>query len=172
MSRTPHHRTLERTLSTLALLIGSALPIVLSWILIDSTNDNAAKQNLLNRVPDYGDLSEDPLDVPAGATTHTAYSYHGTIRLIVEGAWETNGGLCDALYCFPPSGDAWWQPALALDGQALAEAAGWDATNRPPPDPQEHTYTALYNVGTRWRPLTLRNIARTGTLRVTVLQVE
>ena len=165
-------RTLERTLGTLALLLGSALPFALAWVLIASTNDDTTPQNPLDRIPDYSGPLQETLSVPAGATVQTAYSYRGTVRLIVEGAWEGTAGTCDALYCFAPDGSPRWQPTLTVDGQALADVAGWDTANRPLPDPREHTYTALYAVGERWRALTLQNVAEGGALRVDVLQVE
>ena len=165
-------RTLERTLGTLALVIGSALPFALAWVLIASTDDDTTPQNPLDRIPDYSGPLQETLSVPAGATVQTTYSYYGTVRLIVEGTWESAAGTHDALYGFPSNGSPRWQPALTIDGQALADVAGWDTANRPPPDPHEHTYTALYAVGKRWRALKLQNVAEAGTLRVTVLQVE
>ena len=168
----PFRRALERTLGTLALLVGSALPFALAWVLVASTNEDTTPQNPLERIPDYSGPLEETLSVPAGDAVQTAYTYRGTVRLIVEGAWETPAGVCDALYCFPANGAPQWQPALAVDGQTLAEAAGWDAESRPPPDPREHTYTALYAVGERWRVLRLQNAVEVGALRVTVLQVE
>ncbi len=58
-------RTLERTLGTLALPVGSALPFALAWILIASTDDDATPQNPLERIPDYGGPpAPDPAHTP------------------------------------------------------------------------------------------------------------
>ncbi len=169
----PFRRTLERLLSTLALLLGSALPFALAWVLIASTDEDATPPaNPLDRIPNYSGPLEETLDISAGETVQTAYTYRGTVRLIVEGVWEESAGMCDALYCFSAAGAAQWRPVLVVGGLALADVAGWDAETRPQPDPHEHTYTALMNLGGRWRALRLQNTAEAGTWRVTVLQVE
>ncbi len=166
----PFRRALERTLGTLALLVGSALPFALAWVLVASTNEEAAPQNPLERIPNYSGPLEETLSVPAGDAVQTAYTYRGTVRLIVEGQWGEGAALCDALYCFSPNSAARWRPSLRVDGAALEEVAMWDGQTPPAPDPREHTYTALYGVGERWRALRLQNTAEAGALRVTVLQ--
>ena len=167
---------LERIVFAMLMVIGSALPFVIAWVLIASTND----ENPLDRVPDYGQRVQETLSVAPERMTRarTAYEYRGAVRVIIEGTLTFgSGAAADAFYTLPASGDAaartphTW--TLTVDGAPILAALGMDA---PPAYDKDHVYTGVLDLGADWtRPafdLAPADRAAGGDLRVTLIQLE
>lgn len=168
---------LERALTALLMLVGSALPFIIAWVLVASTEPEDG--NPINRLPDYGDALEETLQVPLGAagTLRTQYEYRGPVRLILEGtAQAADGATRDAFYLFTaPDGTPLVVPRLAptglvLDGQPILAALG--LAQSPPRYDPDHFYSMIYESGADWRRIAWGAQAGSGSgvLSVTVVQ--
>ena len=141
---------LQRTLTTLALIVGSALPVMIAFVLVASTNDGG---NPLDRIPDYGDPMIETLAVPfdRAEPVETEFRYYGRVRIVVEGSGTLAGaGTLDALYLFASEGGTPLSPPqLVADGLAIDGAPALDALNlaaEPPDYASDHLYSALYDL--------------------------
>ena len=157
MSQTPGQpqTPLQRTLITLALIIGSALPVMIAFVLVASTNDGG---NPLDRIPDYGDPMTETLTVPLDRveTVETEYRYYGRVRIVVEGSGTLAGvGTLDALYLFAAAdGTPLSAPQLSANGLAIDGAPALDALKlaaEPPDYAGDHLYSAIYDLGRDYR---------------------
>ena len=182
MSQTPRQpqTALQRALIMLAMIVGSALPVMIALVLIASTN---AGENPLDRIPDYGDPLIETLVVPFdhAGPVETGFRYYGRVRIVVEGSGTLAGvGTLDALYLFADEdGTPLGTPrpgtgGLAIDGApALAE---FNLLAEPPDYAGDHLYSAIYDLGDDYRRLRF-SIAGggpggTGALTVTIVQLE
>ncbi len=157
---------------TMLMVIGSALPFLIAWALIASTND----ENPLDRIPDYDKPLQETVNVSPDRITpaRTLYEYRWDVRLIFEGTLALpDGAQADAFYIYTDA-----------DGHALdtPQPHAWALTfNEAAPDAlpeydREHAYTLVYPVGRDWTRITFAfsgpKLAAGGELRVTVIQIE
>lgn len=145
---------LRRTVSTLALIIGSALPAIIAFVLVASTNDG---DNPLDRVPNYDDPLMETLTLPLNSAepVRTAYRYYGRVRLVFEGSGTLpNGQRVDAFYHYG-AGEASSTPVLTslltVDGSPALEALG--LSTEPPEYASDHLYSAVYDLRDAYRRL-------------------
>lgn len=165
---------------TMLLALGSALPFIIAWVLIASTNDD----NPLNRIPDYDDPITETLALPLGgdAAVATEFEYRGDVRVIVEGtATLTGEARRDAFYAFtgtdgaPLAAPQRRDSLFTIAGEPALAALGLSAT--PPDYTDDHIYTGLYHAGRDWTHITFGTAPGTpdvtgGTLQITVVQIE
>ncbi len=171
---------LERAVSFLLLSIGSALPFLIAWFLIASTND----ENPLDKIPDYEAPQEETLTVPFNRETplRTQFRYRGAVRLVIEGTGQTAGSAYnDAFYVYTGAdGTPLETPQLAASGLMIngkAALAALDLEDEPLPYNADHFYTAVYDVGFELHTITFQiNDAtpadNTGTYAITVIDIE
>lgn len=178
MGRDAQHtqEALRRAASTLMLLIGSALPVIIAVMLVASTNDDG---NPLDRIPDYSDPLVETLSVPldSGEPVQTQYRYFGRVRLVFEGNGTlADGATVDSFYRFDETvADT---PALtsvlAVDGTPALDALGLSA--EPPAYADDHLYSAIYDLGGDYRRLRFGVInggpGSSGAFTVTVVQLR
>lgn len=171
---------LERTAKTMLMVLGSALPFIIAWILIASTNED----NPLDRIPDYDAPIQETLVLPLdrAATVETAYDYRGNVRVVIEGtATGTDGARRDAFYRFTdadgmPLETAQSQDSLFTIAGEPARAA-LELSGNMPPYSGDHTYTGVYPAGRNWTHITFGTAGdaadiASGELRITVVQIE
>ncbi|MCZ7539255.1 MAG: hypothetical protein M5U29_04920 [Anaerolineae bacterium] len=181
MSQTPRQpqTPLQRTLITLALIIGSALPVMIAFVLIMSTNDG---DNPLDRIPDYSDPLAETLTVPfdRAEPLETEYRYYGQVRIVVEGSGMLAGvGTLDALYVFAgEDGTPLGPPQLTASGLAIDGAPALDALGlaaEPPDYADDHLYSAIYDLGGDYRRVRFGvaggGSSGAGALTVTIVQL-
>lgn len=182
MSQTPRQpqTPLQRTLITLALLVGSALPVMIAFVLVTSTNDDG---NPLDRIPDYGDPLVESLTMPfdRAEPIETEYRYYGRVRIVVEGSGALPGvGRLDALYLFAGEDGAPLDPLqLTARGLTIDGALALDALKlavEPPDYAGDHLYSALYDLGKDYRRVRFgvsgAGPGGTGVLTVTIVQLQ
>jgi hypothetical protein len=167
---------LRRAANTLALLVGSALPVIIAVVLVASTNDGG---NPLDRIPEYSDPLVETLSVPlvSGEPVQTQYRYYGRVRLVFEGSGTlADGATVDSFYRFgAPIADApALAPVLAVDGTPALDALGLSAG--PPAYADDHLYSAIYDLGGDYRHLRFSVInggpGSSGAFTVTVVQLR
>ena len=173
---------LQRTLTTLALIIGSALPITIAFILIMVTNEDG--ENPLDRVPDYDPPLVETLTVPfdSAEPVQTRYRYTGRVRIVIEGTGQVAGmGTYDALYRFAdPRGTPLHPPqpgafGLLIDGKPTRAALG--LTDETQSYADDHIYSGVYEMGRADHRLTLAfddpdPAGNNGVFTVTVVQIQ
>ncbi len=170
---------LQRTLTTLALLIGSALPVMIALVLIVSTNEG---DNPLDRIPDYRDPLAETLTVPfdRAGPVETEFRYYGQVRIVVEGSGTLAGvGTLDALYVFAgEDGTPLDLPQLTASGLAIDGAPALDALKlvaEPPDYAGDHLYSAIYDLGDDYRSVRFSvaggRPGGAGALTVTIVQL-
>lgn len=167
---------LRRTVSTLALIIGSALPAIIAFVLVASTNDS---ENPLDRVPNYDDPLIETLTLPLDSPepVRTAYRYYGRVRLVFEGSGILpDGQSVDAFYRYEV-GDASSAPVLTallmVDGSPALEALG--LSSEPPEYASDHLYSAVYDLRDAYRRLQFSvggGPGSQGAFSVTVVQIR
>ncbi len=181
MSQTPRppQTSLQHTLITLALIIGSALPVMIAFVLIASTNDG---ENPLDRIPDYGDPLIETLIVPfdRAEPVETGFRYYGRVRIVVEGSGALAGmGTLDALYLFAGEDRTPLDPPqLSASGLVIDGAPALDAlklAGEPPDHADDHLYSAIYDLGSDYRRVRFSvaggGPGGTGALTVTIVQL-
>ncbi len=166
----------QRAASTLALLIGSALPVIIAIVLVASTNEG---DNPLSRIPDYDDplVETLSLSLESNELVQTQYRYYGRVRLVFEGSgFLADGAGIDAFYRFDPAGtDA---PALtstlAIDDTPALEALNLSA--EPPAYADDHLYSAIYDLRGEYRRLRFSALTggpgSSGVFTITVVQLR
>jgi hypothetical protein len=177
--RHPNQSPLQKTLTTLMLIVGSAAPLAVAFFLVASTNHGG---NPLDRVPDYETLPTETLVVPfgRGEATTTQFEYWKNVRIVIEGSGQAGGtAYSDAFYLYT---DANGQPLeipqvamfdLEIDGQRAIDGIEGD----PPPYNRDHLYAVLYDAGPRARHLAFR-IAddvvgdNTGAFTITIVELK
>ncbi len=166
----------QRAASTLALLIGSALPVLIAMVLVASTNDGS---NPLDRIPDYGDPLVETLSLPLESSepVQTQYRYYGRVRLVFEGSGAlADGAGIDAFYRFDQTGTGApaLTPALAIDGMSALEALNLSA--EPPAYADDHLYSAVYDLRGDYRRLRFNALTggpgSNGAFTITVVQLR
>lgn len=178
-SRKPQ-TALQRTLTTLALIIGSALPVMIAFVLVASSNDDG---NPLDRIPDYGDPMIETLSVPfdRAGPVETEFRYYGQVRIVVEGSGILTGaGTLDALYLFASEdGTPLGTPQLVAGGLVIDGAPALDALSlaaEPPDYAGDHLYSAIYDLGSDYRRVRFSvagsGSGGTGALTVTIVQLQ
>jgi hypothetical protein len=177
--RNPNQSPLQKTLTTLLLIIGSVAPMAIAFFLVASTNHGG---NPLDKIPDYETLPTETLVVPfdRGEATITQYEYWDNVRIVVEGTGQAGGtAYSDAFYLYT---DANGQPLeipqpamfdLEIDGQRAIERIEGD----PPPYNDAHLYAVLVDAGPRARHLAFRISDEvvgdnTGSFTITVVQLK
>ena len=177
--RNQNQSALHKTLTTLMLIIGSAAPLAIAFILVASTNNDG---NPLDRIPDYETLPTETLVVPFddGAAITSQYEYWNNVRIVVEGAGQVAGSAySDAFYLYA---DADGQPlenpqtaasGLEIDGKRAIDSIEGD----PPPYNDDHLYAVLYDAGPRARHLTFRitgggSADNPGSLTITLVELK
>lgn len=181
MSQSPRQPQppLQRTLTTLALIIGSALPVMIAFVLVASTNDG---DNPLDRIPDYSDPLVETLTVPfdRAEPVETEFRYYGQVRIVVEGSGALPGvGTLDALYVFAgEDGTPLSAPQLAASGLAIDGAPALDALKlaaEPPDYAGDHLYSAIYDLEDDYRRVRFSvaggGPGGAGALTVTIVQL-
>jgi hypothetical protein len=170
---------LQKTLTTLLLIIGSAAPMAIAFFLVASTNKGG---NPLDNIPDSETLPTETLVVPfdGGEAITTQYEYWKNVRIVIEGSGQADGSAySDAFYLFT---DADGQPldvpqtapsGLEIDGQQALDNIEGD----PPPYNSDHLYAVLYDAGPRARRLTFRiagdaSTGSTGTVTITIVELK
>ncbi|GAB4428668.1 MAG: hypothetical protein Kow00106_23940 [Anaerolineae bacterium] len=167
---------LRHAASTLALLIGSALPVIIAIVLVASTNEG---NNPLDRIPEYSDPLVETLSVPLGSNepVQTQYRYYGRVRLVFEGSGSlADGAVIDVFYRLDQAGTG--APALtstlAIDGTPALEALGLRA--EPPAYADDHLYSAIYDLGGDYRRLQFTvipdGLGGSGAFTITVVQLR
>jgi len=171
-----HQHPWQRAASTLALLIGSALPVIIAIVLVASTNDQG---NPLDRIPDYGDPLVETLSLPleSGEPVQTQYRYYGRVRLVFEGSGSLADGTgVDAFYRFDQAGTgaSVLASALAIDGVPALEALNLSA--EPPAYADDHLYSAIYDLRDEYRRLRFSVLTggpgSSGAFTITVVQLR
>jgi hypothetical protein len=163
----------------LALIVGSALPVMIAVVLIASTNEG---ENPLDRIPDYGDPLIETLVVPfdRAGPVETGFRYYGRVRIMVEGSGALAGvGTLDALYLFAgEDGTPLGTPQLTASGLAIDDAPALEALNllaEPPDYAGDHLYSAIYDLGDDYRRVRFSvaggGPGGTGALTVTIVQL-
>ena len=177
--RDPNQSPLQKTLTTLMLIIGSAAPLAVAFFLVASTNHGG---NPLDNVPDYETLPTETLVVPfgRGEATTTQYEYWKNVRIVIEGSGQAGGSAYgDAFYLYA---DADGQPlenpqtaasGLEIDGKRAIDGIEGD----PPPYNDDHLYAVLYDAGPRARHLTFRitgggSADNPGSLTITLVELK
>lgn len=171
---------IRRTLPTLVLLIGAALPVAIAFFLVAASDDG---DNPLDRIPEYEDPIQETVTLPfrPGETVRTAFRYRDSVRLVIEGTATGETGPIDAFYRIAgAAGTAPDQPvrapsALAVNGEPLLAALGLTAD--PPPFAPDHVYTGLYDAGASLRYLMFRvsndvSPESSGQFTITVIQLK
>lgn len=167
---------LKRAALAMLMVLGSALPFIIAWALIASTND----ENPLDNVPNYSDPLHETLNIAPDRMTaaRTQYEYRQQVRLIFEGTLTgDDGAQSDAFFTFAaaegtpldaPRPTTW---AIVAADQALTAAGSDDALVYD----KEHVYTLVIDLGSRWQRILFDfapEISGNGDLRVTVIQLE
>lgn len=181
MTRKDNTRSpLERTVSIMLLAIGSALPFLIAWFLIASTNDD----NPLDNITDFESSQEETLTVPfnAGAAVRTDLRYRGKVRLIIEGTGQAAGtAYSDGFYLYtdadgtPLKTPLLGEFTLEIDGQDATTAMG--LADEPLPYRDDHFYTAVYDVGFDLNHIAFRVADptpddNTGAYTITVIDID
>lgn len=173
------HKTetaLKRMALAMLMVVGSALPFIIAWVLITSTNDG----NPLDNVPDYSDPLQETVSIAPDRMTaaRTQYEYRQQVRLIFEGTLTgDDGAQSDAFFTFTvadgtlldsPRPTTW---AIVAADRALSASGADDALAYD----DEHVYTLVIDLGSRWQRISFDfapEISGGGDLRVTVIQLE
>lgn len=175
-SRTP----LERIVSFILLAIGSALPFLIAWFLIASTND----ENPLDNIPDYEAPQEETLTLPLdrASSVRTVYRYRGKVRVVIEGSGQLGGSAYhDLFYVYTDAaGDPLAVPQLAdsavtINGEPALIAL--DLEDDPLPYNDDHFYTAIYDGGFDLYRLAFKITGsttedNTGAFTITVIDID
>lgn len=174
------HKTetaLKRLALAMLMVVGSALPFIIAWVLIASTND----ENPLDNVPGYSDPLQETVSIAPDRITaaRTQYEYRQQVRLIFEGTLTGgDGAQHDAFFTFTAAGgtplgsprlNTW--TIVAADQARTAAAGADDALVYD----DEHVYTLVIDLGSRWQRIPFDfapQISGGGDLRVTVIQLE
>jgi len=168
--------SLGNNLATLAVAIGSLLPILIAWVLISSTND----ENPLDAVPNYSSPMQETVTLSEHQFTaaRTTYEYRNTVRLIIQGTLTlTSGASSDGFFTFADADGTPFAAPVAHDWSLTVNGAPITATLSPDTlsYDSEHVYTARYDIGSKWQTITFDITPDTpgsGDLRVTVIQIE
>jgi hypothetical protein len=178
--RNDSQTSLERTVSFMLLAIGSALPFIIAWVLIASTND----ENPLDNIPDYEAPQEETLTIPFDRDTpvRTTFRYRGNVRLLIEGTGQAAGtAYTDAFYAYANAdGTPLETPQLADSGLVIngtAALAALELADKPLPYNADHFYTAVYDVGFELHTITFQVADatpedNTGAYTITVIDID